>query len=145
MLIKLMESWRLNMNKVLKWILYILLAVVILAIIAGIVFVVFGGNHFTMMRPGFRMMTPYRFYGGFSPLRAIFGGLLGLGIFILVIVGIVALVNALVRGNRQVVNTQPTVLAQPAQPAETTHNCPNCGKPSQVDWKTCPYCGTALT
>ena len=130
------------MNKVLKWILFILLGLVILAIIAGIVFAVFGGGSYAMMRPGFRMITPYRVYGGFSPLRAIFGGLFGLGIFILVIVGIVALVNALVRGNRPVVYTQPT---QPAQPAATTHSCPNCGKPAQEDWKTCPYCGTPLT
>ena len=133
------------MNKVLKWILFILLGLVILAIIAGIVFAVFGGGSYTMMRPGFRMITPFRVYGGFSPLRAIFGGLFGLGIFILVIVGIVALVNALVRGNRPVVYTQPTQPAQPAQPAATTHSCPNCGKPAQEDWKTCPYCGTPLT
>ncbi|MEZ0396662.1 MAG: zinc ribbon domain-containing protein [Anaerolineales bacterium] len=22
--------------------------------------------------------------------------------------------------------------------------CPNCGKPSQSDWKTCPHCGQTL-
>jgi hypothetical protein len=130
------------MNKVLKWVLFVLLGLLILAVIAGIVFAVFGGGGYAMMRPGFRMMTPYRVYGGFSPLRAIFGGLFGLGIFILVIVGIVALVNALVRGNRSGTYTQPT---QPAQPAATTRPCPNCGKPAQEDWKTCPYCGTPLT
>ena len=129
------------MNKVLKWVLYVLLALVILAIIGGIVFAVFGGYHYGMMRPGIRMMTPYRFYGGFSLLRTVFGGLFGLGIFVLVIVGIVALVNAIVRGNRPMVVSQPPA-AQPAAPART---CPNCGKPSQEDWKTCPYCGTTLT
>lgn len=130
------------MNKVLKWILYILLALLIIAIIAGIVFAIFGGYRFGMMRPGIRMMAPYRFVGGFSPFRALFGGLFGLGIFILVIVGIVALVNALVRGNRPVVNTQPS---QPAPMAAPSRSCPNCGKPTQEDWKTCPYCGTPLT
>ncbi len=129
------------MNNTLKWILYVLLGLVILAIIAGIVFAVFGGYGYAMMRPGIRMMEPYRNFGfgGFSPLRAIFGGLFSLGIFILVVVGIVALINALVRSNRPMTSTQPT---QPAAPART---CPNCGKPSQEDWKTCPYCGNPLT
>ncbi|HSB65050.1 MAG TPA: zinc ribbon domain-containing protein [Anaerolineales bacterium] len=129
------------MNKVLKWVLYVLLALVILAIIAGIVFAVFGGYRYAMMRPGVRMMAPYHFYGGISPLRTIFGGLFGLGIFILVIVGIVALINAIMRGNRPVVYTQPSQPVQPATPART---CANCGKPAQEDWKTCPYCGTPL-
>ena len=132
------------MNKVLKWILYVLLGLVILGIIAGIVFAVFGGYSYTMMRPGFRMMTPYHTFG-FSPLRAIFGGLLGLGIFVLVIVGIIALVTALVRGNRPAAYTQSAPPAAPVQPAASTRNCPNCGKPAQEDWKTCPYCGTQLT
>ncbi|MEW5941508.1 MAG: zinc ribbon domain-containing protein [Chloroflexota bacterium] len=22
--------------------------------------------------------------------------------------------------------------------------CPNCGKPAQADWKTCPHCGQTL-
>ncbi len=47
------------MNKVLKWILYILLGLVVLGVIAGIVFAIFGGYGYTMMRPGFRMMEPY--------------------------------------------------------------------------------------
>lgn len=125
------------MNKVLKWILYILLGLVILAVIAGIVFAIFGGYRYTMMRPGFRMMEPQRFY--FSPMRSIFGGLLGLGVFVLVIVGIVALVNALVRGSRSA-QTPP-----PAQMSAPTRTCSNCGKPAQEDWKTCPYCGNPLT
>jgi hypothetical protein len=131
------------MNKALKWVLYILLGLVVLAVIASIVFAVFGGYRYAMMNPGIRMMQPYGFQRfGFSPLRAIFGGLLGLGVFILVIIGIVALVTALVRGNRPAVYAQPPQAAQPAAPVRT---CPNCGKLAQEDWKTCPYCGTALT
>lgn len=26
----------------------------------------------------------------------------------------------------------------------TSRACPNCGKPSQSDWKTCPHCGQTL-
>ncbi len=125
------------MNNVLKWILYILLGLVVLAVIAGIVIAVFGGYGYGMMRPGFRMMEPFRY--SFSPLRMVFGGLLGLGVFVLVIVGLVALVNALVRGNR---SAQITATAPMATPARI---CSNCGKPAQDDWKTCPYCGNPLT
>lgn len=125
------------MNKALKVVLYILLGLVILGVIAGIVFAIFGGYGYTMMRPGFHMMEPQRFY--FNPIRSIFGGLFGLGVFVLVIVGIVALVNALVRGNR---SGQTTPSAQMAAPSRT---CSNCGKPAQDDWKTCPYCGNPLT
>jgi zinc-ribbon domain len=132
------EKMEAQMSKVLKWILYVLLGLVVLAVIAGIVFAVFGNYGYAMMRPGFRMMEPMRYYG-FSPLRAIFGGLLGLGVFVLVIVGIVALVNALVRGNRPVQTTPPAQMAAP------TRTCSNCGKPAQDDWKTCPYCGNPLT
>ncbi|MFZ0533872.1 MAG: zinc ribbon domain-containing protein [Anaerolineales bacterium] len=125
------------MNKVLKWILYILLGLVVLGVIAGIVFAIFGGYGYTMMRPGFRMMEPFRYH--FSPVRSIFGGLLGLGVVVLVIVGIVALVSALVRGNRPVQTTPPAQMSAPSR------TCSNCGKPAQDDWKTCPYCGNPLT
>lgn len=126
------------MSKVLKWILYVLLGLVALAVIAGIVFAIFGGYGYGMMRPGFRVMMPMHYYS-ISPVRTIFGGLLGLGVIVLVIVGIVALVNALVRGNRPI-QTNP-----PAQMTTPTRTCSNCGKPAQDDWKTCPYCGNPLT
>ncbi len=129
------------MSNVLKWILYVLLGLVVLAVLAAIIFALFGGFGFGMMRPGIRMMAPYSNFG-YSPLRAIFGGLIGLGIILLIIIGIVALVSALVRGNRPVVYNQPV---QPAQPAAPARACQNCGKPIQEDWKTCPYCGTPIT
>jgi hypothetical protein len=131
------------MSNVLKWILYVLLGLVVLAVIAGIVFAFIGPfrTGFAYMRPGFRMIAPYGHFG-FAPFGAIFGGLLGLGIIILIIIGIVALVSALVRGNRPAMNVQPQ---QPAQPVVAARTCHNCGKPAQEDWKTCPYCGTPLT
>ena len=146
------------MSKVLKWILYVVLGLIVLAVVAGIVIAIFGGvgHGYYMMRPGFRMMEPYR-YSYFNPGRMIFGGLLGLGFIILIIVGIVALVSVIMRGNRP---AQVTQTAQPVQAAESTQTtqpaqatelaaptrtCFNCGKPSQDDWKTCPYCGNPLT
>ena len=125
------------MNKALKWILYILLGLVVLGVIAVIVFVVFGGFGYFMIRPEIRMMDHMRFY--YNPVRSIFGGLLGLGVFVLVVVGIVALINALVRSNRPIQTTPP------AQMVVSPRTCSNCGKPAQEDWKTCPYCGNPLS
>ncbi len=136
------------MSNVLKWILYILLGVVVLAVIAAIVFAFLGSWRYAMMGPGIRMMAPYGFSRfGFSPLRAIFGGLLGLGIIILIIVGIVALVSFLMGGTRRATYAPPAQPAPPTQAAATapSRTCPNCGKPAMEDWKTCPYCGTPLT
>ena len=148
------------MSKVLKWILYVLLGLVVLAVIAGIFFAIFGVGHaFPMMRqgfrtvqPGFRMMQPYR-YNYFYPGRAIFGGLFALGLFLLVVIGIIALISFLVRGNRPA-QQPPAAQMAPLSPAPTpspepmpvsTRTCSNCGKPAQDDWKTCPYCGNPLS
>jgi hypothetical protein len=126
------------MNKALKWILYILLGLIILAVVAGILFAVFGGLRYGIVRPGFRMVEPMR-YRSFSPFQAIFGGLFGLGVVVLVIVGIVALINALKQNNKTIQSTPPAEIAAPAR------TCSNCGKPAQEDWKTCPYCGNPLS
>jgi hypothetical protein len=152
------------MKKVLKWILYILLGLVVLSVVAGFVAMLFGGYGFGygMMRPGFRMMEPsFRMMGAYNyhrPIGILFGGLLCLGVILLVIVGIVALVYALVNRNKPAKTTTPAqinpapdettpISAETTAPAETTaslHTCPNCGRPSQEDWKTCPYCGNPL-
>ncbi len=125
------------MSKALKWILAILLGLVVVAIIVGIVFAAIGGYGTSMMGRGFPWMDHMRF--NYSPVRMIFGGLLGLGVFLLVILGIVALVSALVRNN------QPTQTPPPAQIAPPSRTCSNCGKPALEEWKTCPYCGNPLT
>jgi len=46
------------MSKVLKWILYILVGLVALSVIAGVVFMVFGGFRYGMMGPGIRAFGP---------------------------------------------------------------------------------------
>ena len=128
-----------------------MLGLIALAVVAGIVFAIFGGlgQGYYMMRPGFRMMQPYRYgFGYVSPVRGIFGGLLGLGVLVLIIIGIVALVNLIMRSNRSAQVTQTNQPAQQAPAAEMTaptRTCSNCGKPAQEDWKTCPYCGNPLT
>jgi hypothetical protein len=124
------------MSKTLKWILFSLLGLVVVAVVVGIVFAAIGGYGYSMMGRGFPWMDHMRF--NYSPVRMIFGWLLGLGVFLLVILGIVALVTALVGGNRSS-QTPP-----PAQIATPSRTCSNCGKPAQEEWKTCPYCGNPL-
>jgi hypothetical protein len=132
------------MSKVLRWILYIFLGLVVLAVVAGLVFMIFGGHNYSLLRPGFRMMEPMRGY--YHPVRSIFGGLFCLGVIGLVIVGIVALVYALTNRNRPAQTTPPAqVTPPPTEMATPTRVCANCGKPAQEDWKTCPYCGNPLT
>ena len=130
------------MSKALKVILFILLGLVVLAVIAGVVFAIFGAFRYGMVHPGIRMMEPFRY--SFNPLRMIFGGLLGLGVFILVIVGILALVYALVRGNRPAQTSTSAPMNTTTQVPAPTRTCSNCGKPAHEDWKTCPYCGNPL-
>ena len=125
------------MSKALKWILAIMLGLVVVTIVVGIVFAALGGYGYSMMGSGFPWMDHMRF--NYSPVRMIFGGLLGLGVFLLVILGIVALVGALVRNN------QPAQTPPPAQIATQSRTCSNCGKPALEEWKTCPYCGNPLT
>ncbi|OGO25534.1 MAG: hypothetical protein A2136_02055 [Chloroflexi bacterium RBG_16_54_11] len=129
------------MNRTLKWILYVLLGLVALAVVALIFYAIFGWYGYGMMRPelarpGVWMWEHMRV--GYSPVRTIFGGLLSLGVFLLVVLGIIALVAAIVRGNRTIPPAPPSAIATPERP------CPNCGRMTLPDWKTCPYCGTAL-
>lgn len=129
------------MTKALKWILIVLLGVIVLAIIAGLVFAFLGAARYGVVRQGFQPFQHYQNYYSvpFRGLGALFGGLLGLGVFVLVIVGIVALINALFRNNR------PAQMASQTQTPAPLRTCSNCGKPAQEDWKTCPYCGNPLT
>jgi hypothetical protein len=131
------------MNRTLKWILYVILGLVGLAVLAGIVMAIFGGYRYSMMGPGVWMAPHMRV--GFNPVRWIFGAILGFGVFLLVILGIIALIASLVRGNRPYPPTTPTTTATPPPAATATKTCPNCGRIVQEDWKNCPYCGTPLT
>ena len=129
------------MTRALKWILIVLLGVIVLAIIAGLVFAFLGAVRYGVVRQGIQPFQhfQYNYSVPFRGLGVIFGGLLGLGFFVLVIVGIVALINALFRGNR------PAQMTSQTQTPAPSRTCSNCGKPAQEDWKTCPYCGNPLT
>ena len=83
-----------------------------------------GYGYHGMMRGGF----------GFFPFGGIFMGLIGLTILGLAVYGVVALFNR---------RPAPAMVTAPVAPV-STHTCASCGKPTQDDWKTCPYCGNSL-
>jgi hypothetical protein len=113
------------------WILATIFGLIILLSLAFLV----GGrlwmfSQFDRLGPGMMYnhyrVFPFLFFG-----RALMW-LVPAGVLVLVVIGIVALVNALQR---------PAAPVPPPAPARV---CANCGKPAQADWITCPYCGTAL-
>lgn len=81
----------------------------------------FGMRGFGMM--GWGMMPFGGLLGGF--VGGFFGGLFTLALLVLLALGIIWLA----RTNKA-----------PAQAVEV-HNCVNCGRPVQADWRNCPYCG----
>ena len=112
------------------WILAIILGLVILFLLPSLLTGRFwAGGYGSMMGPGmmggFGYMNPLGFFG-----MALMW-LIPAGFLVLVVVGAVALINGLTRpGN-------PT-------PPAADRKCANCGKLSQSDWTTCPYCGKSL-
>ncbi len=114
------------MNKVWKWILIFLGALIVIFLISMAFLTGFSRfgrferiGYLGGMHGGFGMMG-----GGFM----IFGWLLGLVILGFAIFGVVALFSR----NRMM--TPP--------PAPTT--CPNCGRVVEKSWVSCPYCGHEL-
>ena len=159
------------MSKALKWILGIIIVLLVVAVVAGIGFLIFGRfNGIGVMmgarqiRPfGFgRMMPMHPFFGfpggrlnGFFPLRFVFGWVFCLGILALIVFGVLALIFGLRRAPQasgtpaQMVSPAPSVpltpSGEPAPVEAPAHNCPSCGRQVSEDWSHCPYCGSPLT
>ena len=148
------------MKKAWKWVIGIVLGLIILAVLVGVGFLVWGNMHVyrgvAQVNRGFSQRGPEMMpYGGFGyqmrgpgmmgyrmhPFGGFFGGLLMLGFLALVILGIIWLVRR-VRTPSQV-QTTPVVPAASSEPmpAETLNPCKKCGRPLQADWSVCPYCG----
>lgn len=154
------------MNKTLKWILGIVAALLVLAVIAGVVFFVaghWGGARWMMGarsspffddRYGRRFMMPMGHgwfpmmrFGGFFPLGLLFGGLFWGLVTFLVVLGVISLFRGRKSAGQTVVSATPA--APVAPPVEThsqsvVHVCSNCGRAVQEDWEHCPYCGNKL-
>ena len=87
----------------------------------------------------------------FSWGMMLLGWLVPAGILVLVIVGIVVLVNALMRPKSSAPTpvaapvTAPAAETAPLPPPAPLRACASCGKLAQADWSTCPYCGSPLT
>lgn len=115
------------------WILAIILGLILLLLVPGF-FMLFPG-----MMGGFGgMMGNYGMMGrgfGFAPFGVLLVWLVPLGALVLLILGAVGLIRSAASSGR---SDSPQAAAAPARA------CPNCGKPVQSDWNTCPYCGTGL-
>ncbi len=127
--------------KKINWLMLLVFVVVMgLAFLAGVTMFGFSRNGISglFFMPGRQGGIPGgggHMGWGFSPpgwlimgFAMLFMWLIPVGLIALVIYGIVALVRG--TGHSSTPLTQRT--------------CPNCGKSTQADWLTCPYCGTAL-
>ena len=113
------------------WIVEIVVALVLILVLPGIFM---GGRSWTggyggMMGPG--MMGGFSFWNPLGFIGMALMWLIPIGLLVLLVLGAVALINALSRQGKAV-----TVMPD--------RTCANCGKPAQPGWTTCPYCGKSL-
>ena len=85
----------------------------------------YGGIMGPGMMGGFGYMNPLGFFG-----MALMW-LVPIGLLVLLVIGAVALINGLKKSGN-------------AAHSASEHKCSNCGKATQSDWTTCPYCGISL-
>ena len=162
------------MKTITKWILGIVISLVVVVALAAIGFLVmsrWGGAGWMMdgragqfwdggralpwrglpgrempIHPNWRV--PVLWFGGFSPLRMIAGGLIWLGLLALIVLGVLTLVRGLIRPPQpaivSVTETSPASASAPVSGQVPSQACPNCQRPVQDDWNHCPYCGYAL-
>jgi hypothetical protein len=90
-----------------------------------------GDYNYTDSGPGSSMIGDYGGYGMMGGGWMAFGWIVPIIILVLVIAGGVWLGNTLSNRNIARSNTSSGV-------------CSNCNKAANADWKTCPYCSTAL-
>ena len=95
------------------------------------------------MGPGWG--SPMARFGGFQPLKILFGCLIGIGFLVLVVLGVIYLVRSVVQPKQPVVTTATPVPSAPASIPTAVQTCPHCGRPVQDGWSHCPYCGGPIT
>ncbi|MGA2504341.1 MAG: hypothetical protein ABSG01_09655 [Anaerolineales bacterium] len=148
------------MKKVWKWVIGIVIGLIVLAVLVGVGFLVWGNLHVyrnvAQLNRGFSQRGPGMMpYGGFGyqlrgpgmmgyrmiPFGGFFGGLLMLGFLVLIVLGIIWLVGR-ARTSTPIQSTAavPAVNSEPI-PAAVLNPCKKCGRPLQADWTVCPYCG----
>jgi hypothetical protein len=135
-----------DMKKIWKWVIGIVLGLVVLALLVGAGFAFRTGslgcgararNGFDQDGRGFGMMPYGGMHRGFGmmPFGGFFGGLISLGVLALIVLGILWLVRSL---------RKPAVPAAPVVPAVPALACRNCGNPVESGWRNCPHCGKKL-
>jgi hypothetical protein len=155
------------MSKTWKWIIGILIALAVLAIVVAVPVSMhyFGARNYAQypeqgFQRGFErgpgMMGRYpggdndQYYGMMRPGYAYPGGMMrGHGFFPFggVFTGLIglAILGLAIYGVVALFTRKPAPAPAPVAAAPAvTHTCSNCGKPALDDWKTCPYCGTSL-
>ncbi len=121
-----------------------LVALVVFFVGVSLLPMLFGG--YWGMGPG--MMGRGGMRGGWCPWcggtgqfgGGLIGGLFGLLFTLLGLLIPIGLLGLLIGGGVWLVRSMAGVTARPA-PAKT---CPGCGRPTDLDWQSCPYCGTSL-
>jgi len=113
------------------WIIVVVIGLVLLFVFPGIFMMgrTWTGGYGGMMGSG--LMGGYGFWNPLGLIGMAMMWLVPLGLLVLLVLGVVALVNGLT-GSRH-----------PATPTAGL-NCSNCGKPTESNWMTCPYCGKSL-
>jgi hypothetical protein len=120
----------------LGWTIALVLIVVILVAIP-LVSMFTGWNRYPLwggMMGGRGMMGGYGYFFPMGFLWGLFMLAIPIGVVVLLVLGVVSLITYLTRSGK-------SEISQAAVPARL---CPNCGKPAQADWNTCPYCGSPL-
>jgi hypothetical protein len=123
-----------DMKKIWKWIIGIVLGLVVLALLVCAGFAFHAGragfgerawNGIERNGRGFGMMPFGGIHRGFGmmPFGGLFGGLVSLGVLAL---------------------RKPAVPAAPVVPAAPALACRNCGNPVESGWRNCPHCGKKL-
>jgi hypothetical protein len=135
------------MKKVWKWILGIFLALLAIGVIVFLVLFCinnFGGagyRPYMHFERGVSPMMGGRGMVGFMPFMGLrmIGGLIPLLLLGLLVYGAYRLGR---RGHMFPSHQHP--FPPPPPPAAPGKSCPNCGKPLQDDWVSCPYCGEKM-
>ena len=113
------------------WILAIVLGLVILFILPSLLMGRFWTGGYGGMMGGPGMMGGFGYLNPLGFIGMALMWLVPVGILVLLVLGAVALFNGLTKSGN-------------AAPAAPVRKCSNCGKSTQSDWTTCPYCGISL-
>jgi hypothetical protein len=118
------------MKSTIGWILAIIFGLIFLLVLPGLWMMgrFWTGGYGGMMGGPGMMGGGYTFMHPFGWGGMLIGWLIPVGVIVLLVIGAVALVNNLNRSGSPISRT-----------------CPNCSKPAQADWNTCPYCGQKLS